>query len=118
MKSKEETVTVTKTVELDELYWFLNRKPGTKTQENVYIITMVSRKPRQIMGHMVSRDKSSETMQQMVDAAPGAKTYCTDGYSTYLNVIFPGKPIYNIHNKNDTFTVEGVNGTMSRKSTS
>ena len=48
----------------------------------------------------------------MVDAAPEARTYCTDGYVGYLDVIFPGKHIYNIHNKNDTFTAEGVNADL------
>ena len=56
-------------VELDELYWFLERKPHTKTRENVYIMTMVSRNLRQIVGHVVSTDKSSQTIQKMVDAA-------------------------------------------------
>ena len=45
----------------------------------------------------------------MVNAAPEAEYYCTDGY---LDVIYPGKHIYNIHNKNDTFTVEGVNADL------
>jgi len=35
----------------------------------------------------------------MVDAAPEAEVYCTDGYSGYLDVVFPGKHIFNIHNK-------------------
>ncbi len=48
----------------------------------------------------------------MVDAAPDAERYCTDGYSGYLDVVFPGKHIFNIHNKNDTFTVEGVNADL------
>ena len=48
----------------------------------------------------------------MVDAAPEAEEYCTDGYYGYLDVVFPGKHIYNIHNKNDTFTVEGVNADL------
>ena len=73
---------------------------------------MVSREPRQILGHAVSRDKSSRTIQQMVDAAPEAEYYCTDGYSGYLDVVFPGNHIFNIHNKNDTFTVEGVNADL------
>ena len=73
-----------KTVELDELYGFINQKPRTNTRENIYIITMVSRKPRQI----------------------------ADGSSGYLDVVFPGKHVYNIHNKNDTFTVEGVNADL------
>ena len=99
-------------VELDELYWFLERKPRTETRENIYIMTMVSRKPRQIVGHVASVDKSSRTIQQLMDAAPEAQKYCTDGYSGYLDVIFPGKHIFNVHNKSDTFTVESVNADL------
>ena len=73
---------------------------------------MVSRKPRQIVGHAVSWDKTSRTIQRMVDVAPEAEVYCTDGYNGYLDVVFPGKHIFNIHNKNDTFTVEGVNADL------
>ena len=72
-------------------------------------MTMVSREPRQIIGHAVSRDKTSQTIQCMVDTAPDAERYCTDGYSGYLDIVYPGKHIFNIHNKKDTFTVEGVN---------
>ena len=72
-------------------------------------MTMVSRKPRQVIGHIVRRDKMLSTIQQMVDIAPEAKQYCTDGYYGYLDVIFQGKHIFNIHNKNDTFIVESVN---------
>ena len=99
-------------MELDELYWFLEYKPRSETRENVYIMTMVSRKPRQIVGHVVSRDKTSRTIQRMVDAASDAEVYCTDGYNGYLDVVFPGKHIFNMHNKNDTFTVEGVNADL------
>ncbi len=70
---------------MDELYWFLEYKPRTETRENIYIMTMVSREPRQIIGHVVSRDKTSRTIQKMVDAAPDAERYCTDGYSGYLD---------------------------------
>ena len=96
-------------MELDESYWFLAYKPRTETRENVYIMTMVRRTPRQIAGHVVSRNRSSKTIQRMVDAAPEAEHHCTDGYSGYVDVVDPGRYIYNIHNKNDTFTVEGVN---------
>ena len=73
---------------------------------------MVSRKPRQIAGHAASRDKTSKTIQRMVDAAPEAEYYCTDGYCEYLDVVFLGKHIYNVHNKNDTFTAESVNADL------
>ena len=97
---------------MDELYWFVGKKPHTQTHENIYIMTMVSRSPRQIVGHTVSLDKASGTIQRMVDAAPEAERYCTDGYVGYLDVVFPGLHIYNVHNKNDTFTVEGVNADL------
>ena len=35
-------------MELDELYWFLERKPRMETRENIYIMTMARREPRQI----------------------------------------------------------------------
>lgn len=66
-------------VELDGMYWFLESKPHTKTRENVYIMTTVSRNLRQIVGHAVNMDKSARTIQKMVDTAPGAERYCTDG---------------------------------------
>ena len=73
---------------------------------------MVSRYPRQIVGHLVSLDRSAQTIQKMVDEVPWAKRYCTDGYFGYLDVVFPGKHIYNPHNKKNTFTVEGVNADL------
>ena len=99
-------------LELDELYWFINKKSKSKTRENVYVITMVSRNPRQIVGFDVAFDKNSERIQNMVDNADYAKKYCTDGYSGYLDVVFPGQHIRNIKNKNDTFTVEGINADL------
>ena len=98
--------------ELDELYWFITRKPRTKTRENVYLLTMVSRNPRQIVGFDVAYDKSPERIQKMVNNAPPASRYCTDGFGGYVDVVYPGKHIRNIHDKSDTFTVEGVNADL------
>ncbi len=95
--------------ELDELYWFIGKKPRTETHENAYIFTMVSREPRQLVGFDVSMEKSSKYIQNIVDNAPDANFYCTDGY---LDVIYSGKHIRNVHNKSDTFTVEGVNADL------
>ncbi len=49
------------TVELDELYWFVESKSWTQTRENLCIMTMVSRKPRQTVGYLISRNKSPES---------------------------------------------------------
>ncbi len=100
------------TLELDELYWFIKRKPRTKTRENVYLMTMVSRNPRQIVGFDVAFDKSPERIQKMVDNASDAVKYCSDGYLGYIDVVYPGKHIRNIRDKSDTYTVEGVNADL------
>ena len=98
--------------ELDELYWFIGEKPNTETRENVYVFTMVSRTPRQLVGFDVSMEKSAKYIQGLVDNAPDAKNYCSDGYVGYLDVVYPGVHIRNQRDKSDTFTVEGVNADL------
>ena len=98
--------------ELDELYWFVERKARSETRENVYAMTMISRNPRQIVGFSVAADKSPERIQTIVDNAPAAQNYCTDGYAGYIDIVYPGRHIRNIRNKNDTFTVEGINADL------
>ena len=101
-----------KTLEMDELYWFIERKSRTKTRENIYLMTIVSRNPRQIMGFDVAFDKSPERIQQIVDKAPPCEYYCTDGYLGYVDVVYPGRHIRNVHDKSNTYTVEGINADL------
>ena len=98
--------------ELDELYWFIGRRPKTATRENVYLMTMVSRSPRQIVGFDLAFDKSPGRIQGIVDNAPAAGNYCTDGWTGYIDVAYPGRHIRNCRDKSDTFTVEGVNADL------
>ncbi len=99
-------------LELDELYWFIGKKRNSKTRENTYIMTMVSRLPRQIVGYDVAFDKSPERIQTIVDNSPPANTYYSDGYLGYLDVVYPGKYIRNPHDKSNTFTVESINADL------
>lgn len=80
--------------------------------KHIYILTEISREPRQIVGFDVATDKSPERIQAMVDNAPPGDQYYTDGYSGYKDIVYPGKYTQNIHNKNDTFTVEGINSDL------
>lgn len=75
-------------------------------------MTMVSRLPRQIVGFDAAFDKSQVRIQKIVDNSPTADKYCTDGWLGYVDVVYPGKFVRNIHNKNDTFTVEGINADL------
>jgi IS1 family transposase len=60
----------------------------------------------------VQNDKSSYRLQGIVDNAPEAKYYYTDGNVGYLDVIFPGKHKRNVRNKNDTHTIESINADL------
>ena len=99
-------------LEMDELYWYVFHKPRTNTRENVYVMTAVSREPRQIVAFDVAYDKSPQRIQNIVDAAPPASKYYTDGFLGYVDVIYPGKHIRNVRDKSNTFTVEGVNADL------
>ena len=99
--------------EMDELYWFIQRKPRTATRENVYIMIMVSRDPRQVVGFDVAYEKSPNRIQAMVDCSPPALKYYTDGYLGYIDVVYyPGEHVRNARDKSDTYTVEGVNADL------
>ena len=99
-------------LEMDELYWYIEEKPRTRTHENVYLLTMVSRTPRQIVGFDVAFDKSPKRIQGIVDAASPAKNYCTDGFLGYVDVVYPGRHVRNARDKSDTYTVEGINADL------
>jgi len=98
--------------ELDELFWFTGTRRINELGINAYIMTMVSRNPRQIVAFDVDISVKSKLIQQMTDNVPPFEKYFTDGCPTYLDVIFPGRHKRNIHNKNDTYTVEGSNADL------
>jgi len=98
--------------ELDELYWFINKKSNTETRENTYIMTMISRIPRQIVNFAVEFDKKSFRLQEIVDNVSAAENYCTDGFTGYLDVNFPGQHIRNTYNKSDTHEAESINADL------
>jgi IS1 family transposase len=72
-------------------------------------MTMISREPRQIVGFDVQFDKGAFRLQGIVDNAPEAKNYSTDGNISYLDVVFLGNHVRNIRNKRDTHTIESIN---------
>ncbi len=98
--------------ELDELYWFIGSKGKGEARENVYLMTMVSRDPRQIVEFAVAYDKSPERIQGMVDRGPASPKYCSDGYLGYIDVVYPGEYVRNTYDKSDTFSVESVNADL------
>ena len=98
--------------ELDELYWFIEKKAETETRENVYLMTMICPEPRMIVGFEVAKDKGAVHIQNIVDSAPEADFYRTDGYVGYLDVVFPSDHVRNVRDKKDTHNVESINADL------
>jgi hypothetical protein len=95
--------------ELDEIYWFTGKRKGHKNGVNTYIMTMLSREPRQIVAFAVDTSVNAAHIQEMVDGTVQAEQYCTDGEQSYLGVDFIGRHKRNIHDKSDTHNIEGSN---------
>lgn len=95
--------------EMDELYWFIFKRKGFENGINIYVMLLVSRFPRQIVGFMIDSTKNSIHFQTLVDNAPPANIYYTDGEPGYCAVIFPGKHGRNVCDKSETHFVESIN---------
>ena len=98
--------------ELDEIFWFIAERKGSENGVNAYVMTMISRKPRQIIAFDVDKTKAQSIIQRMVDNSPAADNYYTDGYFGYGEIAFPGYHYSNPINKNDTHLVESINADL------
>ena len=72
------------------------------------MITLVTRKPRQIVGFDVAYDKNENRIQCLVDSTTKAKHYYSDANPSYQKVSYFGDHFF-FCDKSHTFTVEGVN---------
>lgn len=98
--------------EIDELWHFIKERPHTETRENIYVIPLISRTPRQIISFTVENSKSAADIQPVIDRAPVAWQYNSDGYVGYMDVVFPGYHRRNIQDKRHTHNVESVNADL------
>ena len=60
--------------ELDEIFWFINERRSSENRVNTYVITMISRVPRQIVAFDVDKSKSADVIQHIVDSVNDAYT--------------------------------------------
>jgi len=66
---------------------------------------------RQIGGFGVEWSNGSEELQEVVDSAPKADIYHSDGWSGYKGVAYGGEHQAHL-DKTETYTVEGVNADL------
>ena len=98
--------------EMDEVYWFINNRKEHENGINTYIMTMISRKPRQIVGFAVDKSVNSKALQGLVDSVAAADEYFTDGCLIYLDVLFGGRHRRNDTDKKDTHNIESTNADL------
>ena len=98
--------------ELDEVFWYLSHKEKNENRSNIYIMTMLSRIPRQIVGYCVDISVNSKSIQKIADNAPYANNYYSDGNLVYCDVVFSGKYHRNVRNKKDTHNIESSNADL------
>ena len=79
-----------------------------REKNRIYVITLVSRDKRQILGYDIAFDRSRERIQKLVDNSAKASKYYSDAYSAYAQVCYEGVHT-SLKNKSQTYTVEGVN---------
>ena len=77
-------MTKTDAFELDEIYWFIGKRKGHENGVNTYIMTILSREPRQIVAFAVDNAVNAARIQGMVDDTVQAEKYYTDGGQSYL----------------------------------
>jgi len=74
-------------------------------------MTAVTRDMRQIGGCKAADSNGSKELQEVVNRAPTAGDYHSDGWSGYKGVFYCGK--HHAHlDKSETYTVEGVNADL------
>ena len=75
-------------------------------------MTIVERLTSCIVGWAVGYERTEAVMQQMVDSAPQAVLYFSDDFSTYSALLYtPGIHIA-MHDKSQTYRVEGDNAEL------
>ena len=57
---------------------------SSREKNKIYVITLVSRDKRQIVGYDIAFDKSRERIQRLVDNSPKASKYYSDAYRNNL----------------------------------
>ena len=89
----------------------MNFTVSWREKNRIYVMTLVSRDKRQILGYDIAFDRSKERIQKLVDKSVKASKYYSDAYSAYSEICYYGTHTA-LKNKSQTYTVEGVNSDL------
>ena len=78
-------------------------------KKRLFVIVLLERITRKIVGYYISFDRNPETIQKIIDFSPKAKQYYSDGYPGYLKLNYHGGKYKSLNNKSQTHNIESVN---------
>lgn len=79
-----------------------------REKNRAYIVTAVDRLRHTIVGWAVCEERTLEILQSVIDSAPRAADYYTDGFLMYQDLSYRGNHQM-LKDKSETFSVEGGN---------
>ena len=86
--------------------------PLSATKNRIYVLTVVDRKTRCILGWAVVWTRTQEAIQRVVDQAPKAKWYYSDGFDAYQWLWYHFGRYEVSQGKTDTYSVEANNAEL------
>ncbi len=82
-----------------------------REKNRAYIVTAVDRTTHTIVGWAVCAERTLEILQSVIDRAPPAKDYYTDGFLMYQDLSYWGNHRM-LKDKSQTYSVEGGNADL------
>ena len=75
-------------------------------------MTALDRATHTFVGWAVIEERNVDTLQAVVDQAPQARAYYSDGFATYRDLVYGEAHYTAMPNKSQTYTVEGGNADL------
>src|SRR6266545_1614850 len=91
---------------------WMSCSPLLVIKNSIYVLTMVDRKTHCLLGWAVVWERTQEAIQQIVDEAPKAKWYDSDGFDAYARLWFHFGRYEVSEGKSDTYSVEADNAEL------
>ena len=82
-----------------------------REKNKAYVVTAVCRETHRIVGWSVCLERTIQLLQSVVDRAPKARNYYTDGFLMYQDLSYWGNHLM-LKDKSQTFSVEGGNADL------
>ena len=84
----------------------------SRQKKLIYLMTLVDRRTSCIVGWAIAAERSSDLLQQMVDAAPQAAFYFSDLFAPYKSLVYTPGIHTPMPDKSVTYRVEGMNAEL------